>query len=148
MSAKKLKCLVAVVLGIVSGIASAQSVSPEVKKHMNWCANDWGINEGAQQAVRFANAAAAAGYPNQISFIVSGLNEVHPNLAGNIIKRPPVIDAAKALVHLDQNLAVNLALTCQNHNGGVKAFLQMHRGEVAAWLRGEPVSDLDDMFRS
>lgn len=117
-------------------VLAAQSIQEEVRAHLNWCANDWGVNEGAQEAIRYINAAVSAGYPNQVSAVIGFANEI-PGVAQNTLKRPPVIDAARSLVHVNQDLAIDLALTCQAHNGGVRQFLNANRNLVATWLRGQ-----------
>lgn len=115
--------------------AQAATSDPDVNLHMDWCAGDWGVNEGAPEAIDYANAAIAAGYPNQVSAIVGIINQI-PGASPNILKRPPVIDAARALVNVNSEIAVQLALTCQNHNSGVKSLLLKKKDAVADWLRG------------
>ncbi len=109
----------------------------EVIKHLNWSCNDWGINEGADEAITMINAAASAGYGAHVAGVVSLINGI-PGLSQNILKRPPVMDAAKALVSVAPDLAVDLALTTQAHNGGVvRNYLNTQRPLVVAYLRGQ-----------
>ena len=119
----------------VTTVTEAATNDPYVNEHMNWCEGDWGLNEGAQEAITYANAAVAAGYPNAVSGIISIVNGIHPNVAGNILKRKPVLDAARALVHVSPDLAVKLALTCQYHNPTTQSMLHQRPGAVADWLR-------------
>lgn len=113
----------------------------EVKMHMNWCAQNWGFNEGAQEAINYINTAVGAGYSGQVGAVVGIINNlpagVGYHIAGNALKRPPIIDAARALAHLSPDLAVDLALTCQAHNGPVRVGLNGQRPVVASWLLGQ-----------
>jgi hypothetical protein len=102
--------------------------------NLGWCSTDWGYNEGAQEAVAIANAVVAAGYPNLVSGIIATVNGVDPHIAGNILKRPPVLDAARAIAGVLPDLAVSLAATCQAHNPPVKSYLLSHRDDVRIWL--------------
>jgi len=99
-----------------------------------WCSTDWGYNEGAQEAITIVNAVVAAGYPNLVSGIIAGVNGLDPHIAGNILKRPPVIQAAQAIAPVLPDLAVSLAATCQDQNPPVKAYLQSHPQDVLTWL--------------
>lgn len=114
----------------------SHSVSADVKNHLGWCTGDWGVNEGAQEAIRYINVAISSGYPNQVSAVISIVNEV-PGIAQNVLKRPPVMDAAKALAVVLPEVAVELALTCQAHNPPVRQLLSANRSMVIAWLQGQ-----------
>ncbi|MFN9708673.1 MAG: hypothetical protein ACK53K_05570 [Burkholderiales bacterium] len=105
-----------------------------VNTHMNWCASNWGINEGADEAIHYINLAVASGYPNKVSAVVEIINGI-PGVSQNVLKRPPVIDAARALVIVNPEMAVKLALTCQNHNPEVKRLLLEKQDAVVDWLR-------------
>jgi hypothetical protein len=113
----------------------------EVKNHLNWCSGDWGFNEGAQEAINYINSAVSAGYASQVSAAIGIVNNlpggVGYHVAGNALKRPPIIDAARALVHVAPDLAVDLALTCQAHNGSIRNGLNNERPTVVTWLRGQ-----------
>jgi hypothetical protein len=116
-----------------SSVGNSASDMDNVRLHMNWCAGDWGHNEGADEAIDYINTAVAAGYP-EVGALVEIINNI-PGAAGEILKRPPIIDAARALAHVDSDLAVKLALTCQNNSPTVKNMLLQHSSAVAEWLR-------------
>lgn len=108
---------------------------------MKWCEKDWGFNEGAQEAINYINTAAAAGYGDQVAAMVSIINNLPAgigyHIAGNALKRPPIIEAAKALAHVAPDLAFDLAATGQAHNPEVRAGLGARRSWVIKWLKGE-----------
>lgn len=112
----------------------------EVNLHLTWCTNDDGFNEGAQEAINYINTAIGAGYSGQVGAVVGIINNlpagVGYHIAGNALKRPPIMVAARALSHVSPELAVDLALTCQAHNGPIRAGLNSQRSMVASWLQG------------
>lgn len=127
------------------GAAHAQSVESELR----WCAGDWGHNEGASEATSILSNYTAVIDPATTAMVRAGLPVLgtiidifNPNAdpAGEILKRPPVLRAATTIVHISEQDAVDLALTCQAHNGGAVNFLNSRRGEVADWLRSNTIS--------
>ncbi|MBB6223847.1 hypothetical protein [Rhizobium leguminosarum] len=109
--------------------------------NLGWCMGDWGHNEGAQEAINYINTAVSAGYASQVGAVVGIINNLPGGLgagiAGETLKRPPIMDAAKALVQVSPDLAVQLALTCQAHNGAGRNRLSSRPDLVAAFLKGE-----------
>lgn len=106
------------VLAMTIGIAHACKYPPAVD--LSWCKNNWGFNEGAQCAAQ-ALGLPQASTPNQI--------------LGNLLKRPPLMDAAIVAAKAGQHdQAVNAAICCQAHNGAATACLQNNRGVVLNWL--------------
>ncbi|WLF99796.1 hypothetical protein Q5698_22830 (plasmid) [Brucella intermedia] len=111
-----------------------------VRVQMKWCTTDWGHNEGAQEAINYINSAVSAGYANQVSAVIGIINNIPmlgAGVAGEVLKRPPIIDAARALVLVNPDIAIKLALTCQAHNAPIRSRLNAQPNLVAAFLRGE-----------
>lgn len=112
-----------------------------VRVHMGWLLTDWGFNEGAQEAINYINAAVGAGYGAQVAAVVALINNlpggIGYHVAGNALKRPPITEAARALSHLDPNLAFDLAVTGQAHNPEVRGGLGARRALAIQWMKGE-----------
>ncbi|MGR9247043.1 hypothetical protein [Rhizobium leguminosarum] len=113
----------------------------EVKMHLDWCKQDWGFNEGAQEAINYINSAVGAGYATQVGAVIGIVNNlpggVGYHVAGNTLKRPPIVDAARGLVLVAPDLAVDLVLTCQAHNQPVRDGLAAQKPLVISWLQGK-----------
>ena len=114
--------------------------SEYVGVNLGWADKDWGFNEGAQEAINLINTIVSAGYANQVSAIIGVINNIPGGLggaiAGNTLKRPPIMDAARGLVLANSDLAVQLALTCQHHNPPVRSKLASLSNLVVEYLKG------------
>lgn len=143
---RKLVVLATAILCSTLTVAQAQT---SVSDELYWCSRDWGHNEGASEAIQILNKYHAMIDPATAAMVTAGvplLNGVvvifDPNAdpAGEILKRPPIMQAATVIVQANPDDAVNLAITCQAHNAASANFLSARRGEVADWLRTHTIS--------
>lgn len=122
-------------------ISALPLLADDLTLHLNWCSRDWGVNEGASEAADIAaryysyydpttgntvRAALAAGGGVESTF---GFDP-----AGELLKRPTVMAIAAIIAVANPDDGINLALTCQEHNKSVQAFLSQHPTEVLQWL--------------
>lgn len=125
----------------MANLAEAQmSVSGE----LSWCSQDWGHNEGASEAIQILSNYTAVVDPSTTAMVNAGIPVLgavtsifDPNAdpAGEILKRPPIMQAASVIVDINPNDAAKLAITCQAHNNASTSFLNARRGEVIDWLQ-------------
>lgn len=138
---RKLVILASAIIFSTSNWAQAQMT---VDGELSWCAQDWGHNEGASEAIEVLSRYTATIDPSTTAMVNAGIPLVggvvslfDPNAdpAGEVLKRPPVMDAASLIVNINPADAVYLAVTCQAHNRESAGFLSSRREEVIAWLR-------------
>jgi hypothetical protein len=142
---RKIAILATVALCSAFSTAQAQSVDGE----LSWCSGDWGHNEGASEAIQILSKYGSVIDPATTAMVNAGIplvgaivNIFNPNAdpAGEVLKRPPIMQAATVIVHTNPDDAVDLAITCQAHNGASINFLNARRSEVANWLRTHTIS--------
>jgi hypothetical protein len=111
----------------------------DVQCNMDRSAQDLGFNEGALEAagiLKLYCMAGGVGYGPYCGASQHALQSGYQTMAGYILSRPPVLKAARALLAINRDDAIKLALTTQSHDPLVRKALANNPQGVACWLAG------------